>query len=97
MKSFTMWKLSMIAGLGAAALFLAPASKAQEVSPDHFTDAGVQDVYESTQAKATVRSPKLAAQTQAQTRKNSPAVVQAAERTTVSSKRKSAKTGPKKP
>ncbi len=51
MKPFGMLKLPMIlAGLGAALAF-SPACKAQEVSPDHFTDTGVQDVYEANSAK----------------------------------------------
>jgi len=57
MKSLAMLKLPMIlVGLGAA-LVLSPASKAQEVSPDHFTDTGVQDVYESAPRK--VVAPKV--------------------------------------
>lgn len=52
MKPFGMWKLPMIVlGLGAAAL-LSPSCKAQEVSPDHFTESGVQDAYEAAPAKA---------------------------------------------
>jgi hypothetical protein len=52
MKSFTVLKFSIIlVGLGAA-LVLSPACKAQEVSPDHFTDTGVQDVYDGTQNKS---------------------------------------------
>lgn len=51
MKSFGMLKIPMIlVGLGAALAF-SPACKAQEVSPDHFTDTGVQDVYESAPGK----------------------------------------------
>jgi hypothetical protein len=57
MKSFAMLKFPMIlVGLGAA-LVLSPACKAQEVSPDHFTDTGVQDVYDGAQNKA--GAPKL--------------------------------------
>jgi hypothetical protein len=57
MKSFGMLKIPMIlVGLGAA-LVLSPACKAQEVSPDHFTDTGVQDVYESAPRK--VVAPKV--------------------------------------
>jgi hypothetical protein len=55
-KPFEMLKIPMIlVGLGAA-LVLSPACKAQEVSPDHFTDTGVQDVYEGTPGK--VAAPK---------------------------------------
>ncbi len=37
--------------LAAMLLVSTPSCKAQEVSPDHFTDTGVQDVYESAPAK----------------------------------------------
>jgi hypothetical protein len=39
-------------GLAAMLLVSTPSSKAQEVSPDHFTDTGVQDVYDAALAKA---------------------------------------------
>jgi hypothetical protein len=65
-KSFTMLKLPVILlGFGGA-LLLSPACKAQEATPDHFTDTGVQDVYEPGAGKAT-----------ATTAKQKPAVVQA--------------------
>ena len=58
MKSLGMLKLPMIlAGLGAALAF-SPACKAQEANPDHFTDSGVQDVYEASSAKAAAPKPK---------------------------------------
>ena len=58
MKSFRMLKLPMmLVGLGAA-LALSPSCKAQEVSPDHFTDTGVQNVYESAPAKTAAPKPK---------------------------------------
>jgi hypothetical protein len=38
-------------GLAAMLLVSTPSCKAQEVSPDHFTDTGVQDVYEGAPAK----------------------------------------------
>jgi len=44
-------------GLAAMLLVSTPSCKAQEVSPDHFTDTGVQDVYEGTPAK--VAAPTL--------------------------------------
>ncbi len=51
MKPFGMLKIPMIlVGLGAV-LALSAACKAQEVSPDHFTDTGVQDVYEGAQGR----------------------------------------------
>jgi hypothetical protein len=80
MKSFIMWKMPvMLLGTGAA-LILAPASKAQEVSPDHFTDTGVQDVYQAAPAKATAPAAKHKALTsQARTpQTNSPATLQLA-------------------
>ena len=43
-------------GLAAMLLVSTPSCKAQEVSPDHFTDTGVQDVYEPALAK--VSAPK---------------------------------------
>jgi len=43
-------------GLAAMLLVSTPSCKAQEVSPDHFTDTGVQDVYEGAPAK--VAAPK---------------------------------------
>jgi hypothetical protein len=58
MKYFGMLKLPMmLAGLGAALAF-SPACKAQEVSPDHFTDTGVQNVYENTPAQAAAPKPR---------------------------------------
>ena len=46
MKSYGMLKLPLILlGFGGA-LILSPACKAQDSSPDHFTDTGVQDVYQ---------------------------------------------------
>jgi hypothetical protein len=46
----------MLLGFGGA-LILSPACKAQEVSPDHFTDTGVEDVYQA--APHQVAAPKL--------------------------------------
>jgi hypothetical protein len=112
MKPFGTLKRTMIlAGLGAA-LAYSPACKAQEVSPDHFTDAGVQDVYESAASKAAAPKPKQN-QSAAQARSsqtNAPAALRpVAKRTPVSAtqpgaqavadkKRRSASSGtPKKP
>jgi hypothetical protein len=87
MNSFRMLKLPvMLFGFGAALLF-SPACKAQEVSPDHFTDTGVQNVYEPAPAKAA--APKVKPQpsaVKAGTKKtNSQATIQlAANRTPVS-------------
>jgi hypothetical protein len=58
MKSFIMLKLPMMfVGLGAALAF-SPACKAQEVSPDHFTDTGVQNVYENASARTAAPKPR---------------------------------------
>jgi hypothetical protein len=78
MKSFGMLKIPMIlVGFGAA-LALTPACKAQEVSPDHFTATGVQDVYEGAAGKAAApkihqKSPAAQARTH---QTNSPATLQ---------------------
>jgi|SRR5580704_262676 hypothetical protein len=59
MKPFGMLKIPMmLVGLGAA-LILTPACKAQEVSPDHFTDTGVQDVYEGASGKTVAPKAQL--------------------------------------
>ena len=42
-------------GLAAMLLVSTPSCKAQEVSPDHFTDTGVQDVYEGAPAKVAAK------------------------------------------
>jgi len=58
MKPFGMLKLPMIlVGVGAAML-LSPSCKAQEVTNDHFTDSGVQNIYDSTTAKQAAPKPK---------------------------------------
>jgi len=59
-KSLNMLKLPVILlGFGGA-LLLSPACKAQESSPDHFTDTGVQDVYEPGSAKPAAKPAKPA-------------------------------------
>ena len=67
MKSFNMFKMPVILlGFGGA-LLLSPACKAQEVTSDHFTDTGVQDVYEPGAGKvvtATVAQKPLALKVQ---------------------------------
>jgi hypothetical protein len=45
-------------GLAAMLLVSTPSCKAQEVNPDHFTDTGVQDVYEGAPAKLATPSVK---------------------------------------
>jgi hypothetical protein len=46
----------LIGSMSLAAMLLVstPSCKAQEVSPDHFTDTGVQDVYDAAPAKKPV-------------------------------------------
>src|SRR5258708_39582368 len=59
----------------AGAMTITPACKAQEVSPDHFTDTGVENVYQTAPHGAAAPKPKLtpsALQTRNQ-RTNSPA------------------------
>jgi hypothetical protein len=97
----------ILVGLGAA-LVLSPACKAQEVSPDHFTDTGVQDVYESASSKAAAPKPKQnqsAAQARAHQANSSTSLQPVAKRTpvsatpgarTVADRRKPAPTTPKK-
>jgi hypothetical protein len=89
-----MLKLPMVlVGLGAA-LVLSPACKAQEVNPDHFTDTGIQDVYDGAQNKASASKLKQSpSKTQARTHQaNSPATLKpVAKRTPVSA----AQPGPK--
>jgi len=111
MKPFGMLKIPMIlVGLGAA-LVLSPACKAQEVSPDHFTDTGVQDVYNaapSTAPAAKLKKKAPATQQHTHQTSSSAALQPVAKRTPVSAtqpgaravadnKRKSASDTPKKP
>jgi hypothetical protein len=109
MKSFRMLKLPMMfVGLGAALAF-SPACKAQEVSPDHFTDTGVQNVYENASAKTAAPKPKQhqpAAQVRTSQTNSSATLQPVAKHTpvsaaqpgpkTVADKRKSAPATPKK-
>jgi hypothetical protein len=46
----------ILAGVGAA-MPLSPSCKAQEVSNDHFTDSGLQNVYNGASAKQVVPKP----------------------------------------
>lgn len=51
MKSIKMLKIpAILLGFGGA-LLLSPACKAQEVSPDHFTETGVEGVYQPAPSK----------------------------------------------
>jgi hypothetical protein len=62
------------------ALLFSPACKAQEVNPDHFTNTGVQDVYEAAPGKVTAPKVKQKLLTlQSRTRQiNLPATLQLA-------------------
>ena len=64
-------------GLAAMLLVSTPSCKAQEVNPDHFTDTGVQDVYEGAPAKvaAPLVKQNLSATQARQHQINSPATV----------------------
>ena len=109
MKSFRMLKLPlMFVGLGAA-LALSPTCKAQEVNPDHFTDTGVENVYESAPAQKAAPKPKQnpsAAHARSSQTNSSASLQPVAKRTPVSGtqtgpkavadKRKSAPATPKK-
>ena len=52
MKSFNMLKMPVILLSFAGTLLLSPASKAQEVTSDHFMESGVLNVYEPVASKA---------------------------------------------
>ena len=110
MKPFRMLRIPILLfGLGGAALLLSPACKAQEVTSDHFTDTGVQGIYENAPVKAA--TPKLKQKTlqaRAHHQTKSPATLQSAvERApllsaqngtqAVAEKRKPAAREPKKP
>jgi hypothetical protein len=58
MKPYEMLKLPVILLGFACALTLTPTCKAQEVSPDHFTDTGVADVYQAAPHHAAAPKPK---------------------------------------
>ena len=64
-------------GLAAMLLVSTPSCKAQEVNPDHFTDTGVQDVYEGAPAKVATPIVKqnLSATQMQRHQLNSPAAV----------------------
>jgi len=64
-------------GLAAALLVSVPSCKAQEVNPDHFTDTGVQDVYEGAPARVAtpIAKQNLSAARAPQHQINSPATV----------------------
>jgi hypothetical protein len=104
-KPFRMLRIPiLLVGLGGAALLLSPGCKAQEVSPDHFTDTGVQGVYENASVQAaTPKLKPLPARTQHQTISMQPAVERApllsaqAGTQAVAEKRKPAPRAPKKP
>jgi hypothetical protein len=64
-------------GLAATLLVSTPSCKAQEVNPDHFTDTGVQDVYEGAPAKVAtpIAKQNLSATRAPKHQINSPATV----------------------
>jgi hypothetical protein len=73
-------------GLAAMLLVSTPSCKAQEVSPDHFTDTGVQNVYEGSPAKVAapvVKQNLLASQPRAHRINSSAAAQPAAKRTSL--------------
>ena len=73
-------------GLAAMLLVSTPSCKAQEVSPDHFTDTGVQDVYEGASAKVVAPKAKqnlLATQTRVHQINSSTSAHPAAKRTSL--------------
>jgi len=75
----------VLGAVGVAAMLLvsSPSCKAQEVSPDHFTNTGVQDVYEGAPAKVAVPVMKqnlLASQVRAHRINSSTAAQHAAKR-----------------
>jgi hypothetical protein len=77
----------LIGSMGIAAMLLAstPSCKAQEVSPDHFTDMGVQDVYDAapaTVAAAAMKQTQAASQASAH-RMNAAANTQSASKRNV--------------
>ncbi len=57
MKPFRMFKIPlMLLGFGGA-LILSPVCKAQEVSPDHFTATGLEDVHQAAPQKLAATKP----------------------------------------
>jgi hypothetical protein len=106
-KPFGMLRIPiLLVCFGGPALLLSPGCKGQEVSPDHFTDTGVQGVYENASVQAATPKLKLKPlQVRALHQSNSlqPAVERApllsaqAGTQAVAEKRKPAKSAPKKP
>ena len=87
MMPYRMLKIPAILLGFAGALILSPACKAQEVSPDHFTDTGVENVYQPAPRHLAAPKPKPeqrlpALQTRNQ-RTDSPAMQLAATRNSV--------------
>jgi hypothetical protein len=81
------WKIPVIVLSFGAALILPSACKAQEVSPDHFTDTGVQDVFPAAPHK--VAAPRLKSSLTLQARNhqtNLPAALHASAREQVAAK-----------
>lgn len=110
MKPFNMLKLPVILLGFSGVLLLSPASKAQEVTSDHFTEAGVLNVYEpvaSKAAPATVKQMPAAVQARKQqigsasplqrTAKQGSSLVAKPEAQAITDKRKPTPTEMKKP
>jgi hypothetical protein len=99
---------AVLLGIGGALLF-SPACKAQEVSPDHFTETGVAGVYQSAPSKVVAPAVKRKVPSQVRTNQTgSPTTLQLAANNTpslppqpgaqpVAEKRKPAPGQPKKP
>ena len=106
MKSIKMLKIPAVLLGMVGALVLSPACKAQEVSPDHFTETGVTGVYQNAPSKAAPAvKRKLVSQVRSK-QAGSPAPVQLAANNAaslplqpqpVAEKRKPAPSEPKKP
>ena len=110
MKSFNMLKMPVILLGFAGTLLLSPASKAQEVTSDHFMEAGVLNVYEPVAGKAAqpaVKQMPAAVQARKQLTGSASSLQRTAKRGSslpvkpeaqaVPDKRKPAPTEPKKP
>jgi hypothetical protein len=109
MKSIKMLKIPAVLLGALGALLLSPACKAQEVSPDHFTETGVSGVYQIAPSKVVAPAVKRKLASQVRTNQTgSPKTLQLAANNTASlgpqpdaqeiaEKRKDAPSEPKKP
>ncbi len=57
MKPFSMFKIPVILLSFGGALILSPVCKAQEVSPDHFTSTGIEDLHQAAPQKVAAPKP----------------------------------------